>query len=48
MSNSKMGKIEKFLGFTIKFNLTKITLNIYQSGMVSKMNQCFNNDGKHL
>ena len=37
-----MGKLEYFLGYTIKCDLPKMTLNISQPDLITKMTQVFN------
>ena len=43
-----MGGLEDFVGCTIKRDLTKMTLNIFQPGIINKINQGFNEDVKSL
>ena len=43
-----MGELEDFLWCKIKRNLTNINLNIYQSDIITKMAQGFNEDMKSL
>ena len=37
-----MGELEDFVGCTIKRDLTKKTLNIYQPDLITKITQGFN------
>ena len=37
-----MGEIEDFIVYTVKWNLTKMTLNISQPDLINKMTQVFN------
>ena len=37
-----MGKVKDFVGFTIKCDLTKMALNIYQPHLINNFNQGFN------
>ena len=43
-----MGELEDFVGCTINWDLTKMTLNIYQSDLTTKVTQVFNKDVKSL
>ena len=43
-----MGEIEDFILFTINFDLTNITLKIYQPDLSNNMTQGFNKDMKSL
>ena len=43
-----MSELENFWGCTIKHDLTKMTLNIYQTHLITKMAQVFNNYVKSL
>ena len=40
------GKLEDFIGFKIKRDVTKTTLNISQLHLITKKNQRFNEDVK--
>ena len=37
-----MGELEEFIGCTIKRDLTKMNLKIYQPDLINKMTQVFN------
>ena len=43
-----MGELEDFTWFTIKRDLTKTNLNIYQPDLINKMTQVFNKNVKSL
>ena len=43
-----MGELKDFAKFTIKRDLTKMTLNISQPDLINKMTQGFNEDIKYL
>ena len=43
-----MGELEDFIGFTIKREVTKTTLNIYQPYLMNNMTQGFNEGVKSL
>ena len=43
-----MGELEELVGYDIKHDLTKMTLNIYQPHLINNMNQVFNKDVKSL
>ena len=42
-----MGELEDSVGCTIKHDLTKMTLNIYQPYQITKMTQVFNEEVKY-
>ena len=41
-----MGELEYFVVCTIKRDLTKMTLNIYQTDLITNLTQIFNKDVK--
>ena len=43
-----MGEIEDFIGCTIKSDLTKMTLKIYQQYIITNITQGFNEDMKSI
>ena len=43
-----MGKLEDFIGCTIKSETTKTTLNIFQPDLIKNTTQVFNEDVKSL
>ena len=43
-----MGELEYFVGCTIKHDLTKMTLHIYQPDIITNMTQVFKEDFKSL
>ena len=43
-----MGEIEDFIVYTVKCDLTKMTLKISQPDLINKMTQVFNKDVKSL
>ena len=43
-----IGKLESFIGCTIKRDLTKMNLKIYQLDIINKTNQGFNEDMKSI
>ena len=47
-ANQSMGKLEDFIGCTIKRDLTNMTLNIYQPNLIYNMNPGCNKDVKLL
>ena len=38
------GPLERYVEYTIKRNLTRITLNIYQSNLITKITKGFNDN----
>ena len=46
--NQPIGELEEFVGCKIKRDLTKMTLNIFQPDIITKMTQGFNKDVKSL
>ena len=45
-TNLSMVQFELSVGYTIKHDLAKITLHIYQPHLIKKMTQVFNNNVK--